>query len=591
MLSSLIMVRDSFANFLSGIGAANPKQAANTYTSAGANPIEVENAFRTSTWFGKIVDIPADDATRMGRQWIATKEQITAIEAEEKRLGYFLKVRQAMKWKALYGGAGILIGVPGMLNQPLDVTRIGKNSIQFLTVLPRGRLPGQGRDTSPTSPNFGLPEFYRVGNETVHPSRVIRFSGPMTETAMQTGDGWGDSIYDRLQDAVTNADLGASTIGALLLEAKKDIYKIKDLMSQMGNDQYTELLIKRFKSVQLAASVTGATLLDGTDEFEQKQITWTGLPDAVRLLLVIVSGAADIPVTRLLMTSASGLNATGEGDLKNYYDNVKAKQELDLTPELAPLDEMLIRSALGSRPPSIWYAWRPLWQPTMKEQADTNKTNAEADMIYSNSALIPQDALAAAVQTRMIDSGNYPGLEEALKKSDGELLKPDPKSDDLDADEDDDGDANKATDAAPQPLYVRRDVVNKSEITAWAKSQGFTDIRNDLHVTLIYSTTPVDWMKAGKDWGENENGLLTISAGGPRMVEALGQNGEYKALTFAASHLSWRHEEIKRETGASYDWDYYQPHITISRGDMPPNVEPYRGKIVLGPEIFERIKG
>jgi hypothetical protein len=55
--------------------------------------------------------------------------------------------------------------------------------------------------------------------------------------------------------------------------------------------------------------------------------------------------------------------------------------------------------------------------------------------------------------------------------------------------------------------------------------------------------------------------------------------------------LSWRHEDIKR-AGASWDHPQYQPHITISwkAADVDlEKVEPYRGKIVLGPEIFEPI--
>lgn len=580
----IALLRDGFMNLLSGLGMANPKQAANGYAHTLTNVIELEAAFRTSTWFGKIVDIPADDAVRMGRQWMAKKEQIQLIEAEEKRLGVYSILRQAIQWQRLYGGAGVLIGTPGLLSQPLDLNKAGKGSLNFITVLPRSRLQGHGRNVDPLSPWFNLPEYYKIGNIDVHPSRVVRFSGPITDSMQGAGDGWGDSVFERLRDAITNADLGASVVGALLIDAKTDIYKIKNMMQNLATDEYTQLMIKRLQGVQTIASVTGAKLMDGDDEFEQKQITWTGLPDVVKVLLVILAGAADIPATRLLGTAASGLNATGEGDLKNYYDMVKTKQELEISPSIKTLDEMIIRSALGARDPAIWYEWRPLWQPTYKEKAEVNKMNADSDNVYGNSGLVPQDALAKAVQNRMIESGNYPGLEDALKTSNGILEKPDPRSDDLDEVD--------VTDAEPQTLYVRRDVINKKEITDWAKAQGFADIMPDLHVTIIYSTTPVDWMKAGQDgygWGDAK-GELTIAPGGPRMVEALGTEGQYKALTFASSSLSWRHEEIIRNTGASFDWEYYQPHITITRGVMPANVEPYRGKIVLGPEVFEKIR-
>jgi hypothetical protein len=144
-----------------------------------------------------------------------------------------------------------------------------------------------------------------------------------------------------------------------------------------------------------------------------------------------------------------------------------------------------------------------------------------------------------------------------------------------------------ANDAAPRTLYVRRDVVNAAEITRWAKGQGFTDIVPDLHVTIAYSRTPVDWFSVGTSWSEK----LDIAAGGPRQMERLGPDGEYIALLITANELVWRNKEI-REAGASWSWSDYQPHISIQiGGDVDlAKVEPYQGKIVLGPEIFEEVR-
>ena len=61
-------------------------------------------------------------------------------------------------------------------------------------------------------------------------------------------------------------------------------------------------------------------------------------------------------------------------------------------------------------------------------------------------------------------------------------------------------------------------------------------------------------------------------------------------LMFASSLLSWRHEEIIR-IGASHDFPDYQPHISLTKAAVDlSKVEPYRGKIVLGPEVFEPLK-
>lgn len=151
------------------------------------------------------------------------------------------------------------------------------------------------------------------------------------------------------------------------------------------------------------------------------------------------------------------------------------------------------------------------------------------------------------------------------------------------------GEREDLGDATPRPLYVHRKVTNAAEILAWAKAQGFgtTLEADDLHVTIAFSRDPVDWMKAGADWSSREDGGLRVQPGGARMLEQF--DGGAVVLLFNSSELSWRHHAI-REAGASWDYPDYQPHITITYQPGAVDlstVEPYRGAIELGPEVFE----
>lgn len=147
------------------------------------------------------------------------------------------------------------------------------------------------------------------------------------------------------------------------------------------------------------------------------------------------------------------------------------------------------------------------------------------------------------------------------------------------------------------PLYVRRDVENADEITAWAKEQGFGTVMDGLHVTVIYSKEPVDWLKMGQpsSWGAPEgdeigSGRLVIPAGGPRVLTDFDKPG-LAVLGFASNELGWRNREMQ-DKGASWDHEGYTPHITISwsaEGVDLSKVKPYSGRIVLGPEIFDPI--
>lgn len=577
----LLSMGDGLTNFVSNIGHANAKTSATAYMGRLNSQASLEAAYSASTWFGKIVDIPADDATREWRAWKADSTEIEDLEKVEKDLNVRVKVNQALKWARLYGGAVIIPDLPGNPETPLNLDRVVKGGVRFLSVLHRFEIQKDGDiRRNPLDPLYGQPERWRVGTGDgqsifFHPSRVFLFNGRKASNGITSAEVWGESIWQHLSDAIEASDSGAAVIHALLHEAKVDVVKIDGFMDFIGTDEGESAYMRRWDLAAKLKSVANVMLLDGQDQWDQKTINWTGLPDIIDKLLTIMSGAADIPVTRLIGKSPGGLNSTGESDLRNYYDSVRVKQDLQIAPMLAPLDEILIRSALGDRPDDIWYDWKPLWTPDEKERAETQKVRAETFQIELNSGAFDEHMLVKTYLAGAIESGLYPGLEQARAEAPDEGFN--------EAEEEDPSVMQTVVgDALPRTLYVRRDVVNKAEITKWAEAQGFTDIVPDLHVTIMHSRAPVDWMKMGSAW----ESAITIPAGGPRIMEAFG---EAKVLLISSGDLQWRHGHM-REMGASYDFEEYQPHVTISYGEMPEGVEPYQGEIILGPEIFEEIK-
>ena len=142
----------------------------------------------------------------------------------------------------------------------------------------------------------------------------------------------------------------------------------------------------------------------------------------------------------------------------------------------------------------------------------------------------------------------------------------------------------------PRPLYVSRKLLNATELLDWASSQGFASMvpPEELHVTVMYSKRPVNWFKMG-EWG-SWAGELVVPAGGPRVVETLGSDGAV-ALIFQSGELQFRHREM-RDAGASWDYPSFLPHVTLTydSGDIDlAKVQPYQGRLIFGPEIFEAI--
>lgn len=670
---------DGLANVLTGRGTTVDRGVHNFWMRRFTDQQQIEQAYLSSWLHRKIVDVPAQDMTRAGRDWDATEKEIEKIEAEEKRLGYWAKLREVVRLGRLGGGA-IFIGLGDDQSKPLP-TKIRPEQVQYLMVLSRWQLTIGELEADPASPGFMQPKYFEITGLSqslkIHPSRMICFHGlpvPSITLSVPADDRfWGMSVVEACDEAVQQATTACTGFASLIDEAKIDVWKLSgivDTLSQPGGEQK---LTDRITSTNTGKSIHRAVILDKDDEWEQRQLNLAGIRDTIITFDGRVAGAANMPATKLFGKAPDGMNATGQGDENNYFQHIGSMQEMDLRPGMERLDAVMLPSA-GVADTGLTWQFSPLRVLTEKESADIEYLEAQTVEKLANSGLIPESALAKSVQNRLIESQRFPGLQDAITKAEaaGEELpeggeeelgivpinggkEADPTSagggtnaparraandgltkgqiralgeliedtanrvtrevttkayraavdsgvkpvvlGKVSFDPRDLTDAERAAlkalfDATPRTLYVSRKVQNVADLKAWAKAQGLPELQDDLHVTIAYSTTPVDWIEMGATWadfGNNGKGELVITAGGPRVVEPLGDRTA--VLMFASSDLSWRNREM-REKGASWSWPDYSPHISLTAEPVDlASVEPYRGKIMLGPEIFEEIEG
>lgn len=494
-------VADSLTNLVSRMGTERDKASSSYYGVPLLDDAQILNAYRGAWLPRKIVDIPAFDSVRAWRDWMAEGTEIEPIEAEESRLNVRGKMLEGRIKARLLGGAAIHIGTgDANLSEPLDVERITKGGLKYLTVLSRRQLSIGEIERDPASEWYGKPRIYRLtagdqGQVDIHPSRLVILTGNAQPEFELVGGGelaWGDSVLLAVLDAIKQADGTAANIASLIFEAKVDIIRIPNFMASLANEGYKAKILERYTLANTSKGINGTLMLDKEEEYESKSANFSTLPDILDRFLQIVSGAADIPATRLLGQSPAGMNATGESDLRNYYDRLSAMQALEMTPAMYRLDEAIIRSALGSRPADIYYEWAPLWGMSDKEKADVFKIKADAARAIAGGSgqqpLIPIDALSDALVNAFVEDGSLPGLEAAIDEY-GKLSEQEPDEEELTAavtpangNEPISPQRRAANDAEPRTLYVRRDVVNASEIKAWADAQGIPDLVDDLHV-------------------------------------------------------------------------------------------------------------
>jgi hypothetical protein len=614
------IVTDGIQNLVANLGTSRDKASASGYYLNMIDDQQLMAAYR-GTWLArKIVDIPAFDAFREWRTWQADPKEAKLLLKEERRLSIQGKLLRAKISARLLGGAALLIGDGALdTSKPLDPTKMAKGGLKYVTLLHRRHLSPGEYDRDVTSEYFDQPKHWTLSTVggagiKIHPTRLVMFKGAEVPDESYSSHyvGWGDSVLLAAMEAVRNMDATSANVASLIFEAKVDTVGVPNLMAQLMRPDYEAQLTKRFLIAERGKSVNGTLIHDTEELIGQKQANFSSLADIIDRFMQLASGAADIPMTRLLGQSPAGMNATGDSDIRNYYDRIAAIQTLEISPATRILDECIVQSALGGNPDELEYKWSSLWQLDAKELALIGKTQADTVKVLSDTGLFPDQPLGEAAVQAMTDSGSMPGLDHAMKayfaenpdeefgaekaeaaKAESEhqieaagMLANAKASAAQPQQKPADKSQLRAADAAPATLYIHRKVLNGAEILGWAKAQGFTEAleQDDLHVTICCSRSPVDWMKVGESW-EDE---IKVAAGGPRIMERFG---DATVLLFASSRLCWRHEDIKR-FGASHDYPDYQPHITISysaAGLDLSTVKPYAGEIVLGPEIFEEL--
>lgn len=576
-------------------------------------------AYLSSGMLRKVIQIPAADRVREWRDWQAEKPQIEAIEAEEKRLGLVAKIRHAEVLRGIGGGALILV-TAGAHDQPLEPDAIAKGGLIAINVVNRWEISARDFDKNLASATYGQPAMFEINGGTstaqkIHPSRVICFRGDPVPSGAGVGDEdtfWGDSRLIRVMADVNKSDNASLWFSELVKKAKLlriGIPNLPDMLATAGGQQKLNARVQTIAEGESLLNATVFSSAGGTGEAGETitdfTMTWAGIPAVQDMFDQRVAAVADIPFTRLMGRSPAGMNSTGSYDDQNWAKAVSAGQQLETRPCLEALDPILLRSA-GVDPAGVWWKWAPLWAPTEKEIADTFKVEMDAITALQATGSIPEVAFNKGVQNLMSEREYLPGLDQALSEVPeaerfGLTAEPGDTDPSAIAEGGDpvsqapaggDGSAparRAANDAKPIPLYVQRKLLNAADLIRWAKAQGFMTTLDaaDMHVTVLYSRTPVDPIKMGTTWSDDREGNLTIKPGGPRAVEKLGMDAV--VLLFASDDLSWRHRGMV-EAGASHDYDEYQPHVTLTydAGDVDlDTIKPFTGELRFGPELFE----
>lgn len=385
------LTQDSFNNFSAslGYGANNLSSGANYgFNPVTRNRVNLSWAYRGSWIVKQIVDAPADDMTRAG---ISIDSSIAPDDIEKTNeylvsLNIWQSINEWIKWSRLYGGALAYIVIEGQdPSKPLRMETIGKDQFKGLMIFDRWMVWPHLQDTvTEFGPHFGKPKYYDVVADAqstprmkMHYSRVLTMDGlalPYWERMAENG--WGMSVLEPVYDRILAFDSATTGAAQLIYRAHLRTLKIEKYreLIAFGGKAY-EAMMQQIKLMRLMQTNEGLTVLDAADSFESHSYTFAGLSEMLDQFGTQLSGASQIPLTRLFGQSPSGMSSTGESDMRNYYDSIKAQQESRLRSNLTIILQIAHRSLFGySVPKGFTFSFNPLWQMTDTEKGDLSST-------------------------------------------------------------------------------------------------------------------------------------------------------------------------------------------------------------------------
>ncbi len=405
-----VPTRDAYSNplFRLGYGSQSPLEATEyPLTRMTGNYALLNSLYRENWIIQNVVEIIPNDMTS---RWFTvtgslTPRQTDRLNRAQRVTGLREKVNEGLRWGRLYGGAAGLIlirGQEGVLDRPLDLETILPGTFAGLHILDRwcGVMPEPGLVTDLMDPDFGLPEYYDIQAgegriaARIHHSRMIRFTGrelPCLERLAELY--WGASEVESLYREVVQYDNTTANMAALTFRANVDTMEVANL-EQLFSVTSGEAQRRFWATVQAQSTLKsnfGMQLVNRGDKITNTQYTFTGLSDVHESMCLSLSGASRIPMTKLFGRSPAGMNATGENDLRNYFDYIDTLRESKLAPILRRLLPILAMSELGAVPKDLDISFPPLWTPKATEVAEIAKNKAEAIIAVFQAGLLRAD--------------------------------------------------------------------------------------------------------------------------------------------------------------------------------------------------------
>lgn len=337
----------------------------NQYNPLTLNRILLSYTYMTHGIVQTLIDQPVEDAFRGGviiKSEELENEDIDFLQKVMEQCKDLKEIKDVMKWAKLFGGAGLIINTDQDPQTELDIDLIDSNSpLSFIAadrweILYNFLISGE----------IACP--YNYYGQPIHKSRVLKVLGKEAPSFIRRRlQGWGMSEVERVIRDITQYIKEQDVIYQLLDEAKIDVWKIMNFNGSLLSAKGKEALQARFQFANIGKNYHSAIMMDTEDDYEQKQITFSGLAEMLKQIQIQVASAVRMPMTKLFGLSASGFNS-GEDDIENYNALIESEVRAKAKEILATVIPIRCQQIFGFVPEDLTYEFHPLRVLTAEQE-------------------------------------------------------------------------------------------------------------------------------------------------------------------------------------------------------------------------------
>ena len=325
----------------------------------------------------------------LSRKWIKIDgcddpQKLEILENELKKLHIKDLFHKAVTTTGYMGGAFIFIDTgEDDLTLPLAINDLSAelkegSKVKFVVVDPVNVSPIEYNCIDPLRDDYMRPRMWQVLGKRVHASRLLTFVENQPPMLLKPNYNFlGIPQAQILWDYVMHFNqTRAST--ARLLEKISLLVVQTDMDAVLSDEHGIELFDAKMEFLERYRNNDSVFVCDKESEGVMNvQTTIAGCTDVVRQSLELIACINRTPAVKLLGISPSGFNATGESDLKNYYDYISSKQEL-YREQIQTIINVIQLCEFGNIDPTITFKFEPLNEENKASQAMTAQTKIGA---------------------------------------------------------------------------------------------------------------------------------------------------------------------------------------------------------------------